>query len=120
MKASSAVAVRSIEKRRHRRRKVWLPAIIRVDECAGAAAWIRDLSCKGARIETEAQLSAGGKVTLLRKGIETGAIVAWVRGQHVGLTFVQPFAEKDLVEYSLPRAPLSQMMKVHGRPSERG
>ena len=108
-----------IEKRRHRRRKVWLPAIIFVEGPQGEGAWIRDLSCKGARIETEADVAEGCKVTLLRKGIETGAIVAWTRGQHVGLVFEQPFAEKDLVEYSLPRAPLSKMMKVHGRARDR-
>ena len=114
MKAALAVKDRMIEKRRHRRRKVWLPAALLLAGRDGTAAWIRDLSCKGAMIETEASVREGSKVTLLRKGIETGAVVAWTKGRLMGLIFEQPFAEKDLVEYSLPRAPLKLMLKVHG------
>lgn len=114
MKASLAVKERQVEKRRHRRRKVWLPAVLYSTGAEGASAWIRDISCKGAMIETDAPMREGRKVTLVRKGLETAALVAWTKGRYAGLLFEQPFSEKTLVEYSLPRAPLKLMLKVHG------
>jgi hypothetical protein len=113
MKAWAAIREDVTEKRRHRRRRVWLSAVV-ISPDAEAPAYIRDISCKGAMIETDAELVAGSSAVLLRKGIETAVTVAWARAPLVGLIFECPFSEKDLVEYSLPRAPRTQMRQAHG------
>lgn len=118
MKASAtAIATQlPIEKRKHRRRRVWLPAVVRTD-AEERPAWIRDVSCKGAMLEFDEPWAAEGKVILLRKQIETPATVAWVRGRLIGLVFETPFPEKELIEYCLPRARLKLLQQVHGRRS---
>jgi hypothetical protein len=113
MKASVIARQCSFEKRRHRRRRVWLSAVLIAPE-AEAAVYIRDISCKGAMIETDAELRVGCRAILLRKGLETPVTVAWIHAPHIGLVFEEAFSEKDLVEYSLPRAPRSKMRQAHG------
>lgn len=108
----------TIEKRRHRRRRVWLPVIVR----AGAVempAWIRDISCKGAMIEGDTAMLPGTRIMLWRKGIETPATIAWARGGFMGVTFEEAFTEKALVDYSFPRAKRRIMRAVHGLRGER-
>ena len=117
MKAAAA-REGTIEKRRHRRRRVWLPVILR----AGGVempAWIRDISCKGAMIEAETTILPGSKILLGRKGTETPATIAWARGGFMGVTFEEAFTEKALVDYSFPRAKRRIMRAVHGLRGER-
>jgi hypothetical protein len=115
MASAAAVAAQlPIEKRKHRRRKVWLPAVVRTD-AQELPAWIRDVSCKGAMLELDEPCAIDSKIVLLRKQIETVATVAWVHGRLMGLLFETPFTEKDLIEYCLPRARLKLLQQMHGR-----
>jgi hypothetical protein len=118
IKVAVAGRAGTIEKRRHRRRRVWLPIVLRAGGVE-TTAWIRDLSCKGAMIETDLAILPGSKVVLWRKAIETPALVAWSRGGFAGVTFEEPFTEKALVDYSFPRAKRRIMRAVHGLRGER-
>jgi hypothetical protein len=108
----------TIEKRRHRRRRVWLPVALRAGDVE-MAAWIRDISCKGAMVEADTAILPGSKIMLWRKGIETPATIAWARGGFMGVTFEEAFTEKALVDYSFPRAKRRIMRAVHGLRGER-
>jgi len=112
MKLSAVDRPPALEKRRHRRRRVWLSAVIIASE-REFPIHIRDISCKGAMIETDLEIAPGARLILFRKGIETAVTVAWARAPLAGLMFEQPFREAELVEYSLPRAPRTQMRRVH-------
>lgn len=83
------------------------------------AAWIRDISCKGALVEAETAIPPGSKIMLWRKGIERSATIAWMRGGFMGVTFDEAFTEKELVDYSFPRAKRRIMRAVHGLRGER-
>lgn len=65
---------------------------------------LRDLSRKGALIECKERVEVGSEVVFARGGTVVPARVAWTSGNRVGLEFLRPIDESEVL-VQLGRAP---------------
>jgi len=83
-------------KREARRARVLLAAKLRTPE-GERDIRLRDLSCKGALIECREPPTTGSKVTFVRGETVVPSRVAWTAGNRVGLAFVRPIQESEVL-----------------------
>lgn len=76
---------------------------------------LRDLSQKGALLECNEPLNADSEVVFSRGKTVVAARIAWTSGSRVGLEFLQPIDESEVL-VQLGRAPSSASQERYRRP----
>ena len=83
-------------KRSQKRARVLLAASLRVNG-AELSVRLRDLSSKGALIETPQAVAEGSHVVFTRGTTIVPGRVAWAAGNRIGLEFIRPIAESEVL-----------------------
>jgi hypothetical protein len=91
------IASASGGKRSTKRNRVLLAARIRTSAFSEVDARLRDLSRKGALVETNEAFSVGDEVVFIRGGTVVPARVAWTGGNRVGLEFLRQIDENEVL-----------------------
>jgi hypothetical protein len=109
----------TVTKRRQKRERVLLKATI------GADAWecearLRDLSEKGALLETEFPPEVGSQVWFTRGDTFAEARVAWVDEPRFGIEFEESIGAGDVLRHAGPSLRVSAPKSYRGSPLEDG
>lgn len=74
---------------------------------------LRDLSCKGALLECQHRLAIGDEVVFHRGATVVPARVAWAAGNRIGIEFLQPIAESEVLIHVGARASAQAPQPAH-------
>ena len=80
-----------------KRNRVLLAARLRTSAFSEVDARLRDLSRKGALVETNETFSVGDELVFIRGGTVVPARVAWTGGNRVGLEFMRHIDESEVL-----------------------
>ena len=80
-----------------KRNRVLLAARLRTSAFTEVDARLRDLSRKGALVETNEKFSVGDELVFIRGGTVVPARVAWTGGNRVGLEFARQIDENEVL-----------------------
>src|SRR3712207_4723101 len=83
-------------KRNVKRSRVLLTAKLRTSS-GQVDAKLRDLSRKGALLESKADFEVGDEVTFARGDTVAPARVVWVGGNRIGIEFLKPIRESEVL-----------------------
>ena len=92
--------------RSRRRVHVLFPATIDAD----GQRWdvrLRNLSCTGALVETDAPLAPEAALVFTRAGATRPGKVVWTRSGRMGLTFDQPFTDQEVAALTRRERPVT-------------